>query len=408
MVESAPPRMLDEGHAHGRTAGPQNRGARTFEPVMLNSPDASTIECWSAIAYEAASDANAWPRLMQELVKTTGASGGAIFTPVDDAMGRRLGARTGSVTAESFAEYMAHWRRFDPWNLSPAAPALFARAGSVRHGHEFIADDAFVRTAYYNDFSLRHSGGGLLSLRVCDAQDPHAPEVNLTLLRPFRMGPFPATVHKALRRFWPELRAAVRAHWSLGPVRHAQAVASDVLQLLPMPAWLLREDGTVLCMNAPADSLHRSGSRALLLGHRLHRVWDLPAERLLAALKDALLGIGAELPLSLGAHHATLRVLPVGQSHELLCAWPHARALVLLETVPVREASHLERLAAEHGLTPREREVLGRLAAGKSVTAIAEELEISRATVRTYLQGLFEKTGCRRQAALVRLVLAAR
>jgi DNA-binding CsgD family transcriptional regulator len=38
------------------------------------------------------------------------------------------------------------------------------------------------------------------------------------------------------------------------------------------------------------------------------------------------------------------------------------------------------------------------------VPAVADELGVSAATVRTHLKNLFEKTGMRRQADLVRLI----
>ncbi|MEZ4493232.1 MAG: LuxR C-terminal-related transcriptional regulator [Dehalococcoidia bacterium] len=49
--------------------------------------------------------------------------------------------------------------------------------------------------------------------------------------------------------------------------------------------------------------------------------------------------------------------------------------------------------ARSHGLSARELEVLGLLAAGKSNRQIAEELTLSEATVATHVRHIFEKTG---------------
>lgn len=49
--------------------------------------------------------------------------------------------------------------------------------------------------------------------------------------------------------------------------------------------------------------------------------------------------------------------------------------------------------APSHGLSARELEVLGLLAAGKSNRQIAEELTLSEATVATHVRHIFEKTG---------------
>jgi two-component system, NarL family, nitrate/nitrite response regulator NarL len=52
-------------------------------------------------------------------------------------------------------------------------------------------------------------------------------------------------------------------------------------------------------------------------------------------------------------------------------------------------------------LTPREREVLGGLAEGKSAPQIAGELHVSPATVKTHLKTLYEKLGVSDRAAAV-------
>jgi two-component system, NarL family, nitrate/nitrite response regulator NarL len=52
-------------------------------------------------------------------------------------------------------------------------------------------------------------------------------------------------------------------------------------------------------------------------------------------------------------------------------------------------------------LTPREHDVLVRLAGGKSAPAIAAELHVSTATVKTHLKTLYEKLGVSDRAAAV-------
>lgn len=59
-------------------------------------------------------------------------------------------------------------------------------------------------------------------------------------------------------------------------------------------------------------------------------------------------------------------------------------------------------------LTPRERELLTLVAQGRTDTQIAEELFISIRTVRSHLDRIRDKTGCRRRAELTRFALNAR
>ena len=89
-------------------------------------------------------------------------------------------------------------------------------------------------------------------------------------------------------------------------------------------------------------------------------------------------------------------------------AWPHAKALLLLQ-LPLSVISSVQwlaRLGELYRLTAAELRVLCLLGDGLQPKAIAAELQVSLETVRTHLGVLYEKTGCRRQAALVRLLNA--
>jgi DNA-binding CsgD family transcriptional regulator len=58
-------------------------------------------------------------------------------------------------------------------------------------------------------------------------------------------------------------------------------------------------------------------------------------------------------------------------------------------------------------LSARERELVTLIAQGCTDAQIAAHLDISIRTVRTYLDRIQDKTGCRRRADLTRLALSA-
>ena len=100
-----------------------------------------------------------------------------------------------------------------------------------------------------------------------------------------------------------------------------------------------------------------------------------------------------------------LYIVPLSDAPAYGAVWPRAKALLLLR-LPLpgsTRAEWLQRLALNYRLTAAEARVLERLAAGLDPQAIAAELQISYATVRTHLRMLYDKTGCRRQAELVLL-----
>ena len=74
-------------------------------------------------------------------------------------------------------------------------------------------------------------------------------------------------------------------------------------------------------------------------------------------------------------------------------------------STPARAA---EVFALAHGLTPREREVLGEVARGLDSRAIAERLFLSEHTVHDHVKAVLAKTcTSTRQALLARIVGAA-
>lgn len=74
---------------------------------------------------------------------------------------------------------------------------------------------------------------------------------------------------------------------------------------------------------------------------------------------------------------------------------------VLSPAVATRLASHLRRPASSGVLSTREREVLALVARGRSNRAVAEELFVSEATVKTHLVHVYEKLGVSDRAAAV-------
>jgi DNA-binding CsgD family transcriptional regulator len=65
-------------------------------------------------------------------------------------------------------------------------------------------------------------------------------------------------------------------------------------------------------------------------------------------------------------------------------------------------------LQRHFGLTPTEAEVACEIAKGEGVATCARRMDISPATARSHLRRIFEKTGTKRQAQLVRAILALR
>jgi pimeloyl-ACP methyl ester carboxylesterase/DNA-binding CsgD family transcriptional regulator len=120
-------------------------------------------------------------------------------------------------------------------------------------------------------------------------------------------------------------------------------------------------------------------------------------------------------------HAAGDQVTPVEASHELAAgipnaqflqlesrnhvllehepAWAHFKAAVLEFTGRGEKARQSDR--SFHALSPRERDVLGALAAGRSNAEIASDLHLSDKTVRNMLTRIFEKLNVKSRAQAI-------
>jgi DNA-binding CsgD family transcriptional regulator len=120
-------------------------------------------------------------------------------------------------------------------------------------------------------------------------------------------------------------------------------------------------------------------------------------------------GNGNALDLTRGAGLPPLRVMGVPFQPERLSMHTVRRAeplALLLISNPQQEwATRKAQLRSRFGLTCAEANLAVEIARGDGRKAAAERLGIAVTTASTHLTHIFEKTGVRRQAELVRLVL---
>lgn len=67
------------------------------------------------------------------------------------------------------------------------------------------------------------------------------------------------------------------------------------------------------------------------------------------------------------------------------------------------EHSALSRLARDYSLSPTQARIAALLIEGKRHAAIADDLAITRNTVKTHVRRLYDKLGCTSRAELVRI-----
>lgn len=173
-----------------------------------------------------------------------------------------------------------------------------------------------------------------------------------------------------------------------------------------VPMVLVDNDRRYLAANAAGRLLFRL-TLAEVLARRIEdltpahmlpgmqRAWDeLMAEGLVAGEYDVGFPDGSELAI---AYCALANVLP---GKHLIVFLPADWSADELVVAPGPE----EQLLSGR-LSPREREVLGLIAAGADLQQIADELTLSVATVRTHARNALRKLGARNRAHAIALAL---
>jgi DNA-binding CsgD family transcriptional regulator len=121
--------------------------------------------------------------------------------------------------------------------------------------------------------------------------------------------------------------------------------------------------------------------------------------------REELGGAGGRLRLS-RRDRASLTVLVVPHRSRFTwidVAWP--RAILFIADPEEAAAMRCGSLREDFGLTPAEAALALEILKGDGLQSAANRLDISLATAHTQLARAFDKTGTRRQAELVRLIL---
>lgn len=187
--------------------------------------------------------------------------------------------------------------------------------------------------------------------------------------------------------------------------------ASAALDRVPWGVVVADHDAKVLELNAAAATHLKRGDALRLCNDKieaalinrnaeLHRLIGEAAGRGKARATSSLLRFERQS----GKGYLTILVAPLRQTAQRNGLKPQAGTILFIadSEQPVCSAALLRQL---FGLTPSEAAVTQAIANGKTLGEIAAQNSVSRNTIRVQAQSILAKTGARRQAELVRLIL---
>jgi DNA-binding CsgD family transcriptional regulator/PAS domain-containing protein len=281
-----------------------------------------------------------------------------------------------------------------------------APAGDVHSDAMIMPPSEFARTEFFADFLVPQGIGGMLNA-VLLTQDGWQTTVTLHAGRPIEDSQM-----ALYRLITPHLRRAVELNIQLAKTDLSRAASAQVLDRLDQGIVLVDDGARPILANRAAEAMLSAGDGLYQSGGVLQGRSPADSATLHAAIAACVRSgarpqSGSYISLSRAGGRAALSVF-ISPASGMFPPWLGGRpAAILCVSDPERKAAPpSEELRRRFGLTPAQAALAIEILAGDGIQAAADRLSITRATARTHLAQVFEKTGTQRQSELVRLLLS--
>ena len=354
--------------------------------------------------YDAALEPDLWPDVLDRLRRLVDCRSGGILHGTLNPMTLTVKGATGfdPVVMERARDILD-----DPTGNPFFLNMTMLEVGVPVPRQKFLDDETFEKHRIYRDFfepqDLFHDITTPLSVSPDEA-------ITLYLGRGRKAGPLEQREVRILLPWIPHLQRAMQIDRQMRMHRAGNLVLSDILDRMPFGVVLAGRDGEVMSMNRAAERIVGAGDGFECKRRRLvarSRSDNAALNRVVALAAGGQGGGSLRVRRYSGARPYPVFAAPL--SRAVSACWPRSPEVAILfsDTEDDIEAPFAA-LAQLYGLSPAETAVAIEAAKGIGIGAVAEKLGIGANTVKTHLSRVFEKTGTRRQAELVRLVLAGR
>lgn len=370
---------------------------------MGSTPGQDVLDKLVGTAYDCAAVPARWPEFLQVLAHTFHSSFADVFSRTDDRKEFR-GMAFGLDEADYQDLFLKTWVPRNVWSARRPVQV----AGEIVTTREILSPRELQRTEMYHDYlGPRGLHEGLrLSLWAGNGWVQF-----VSLLRPWSAGPFEGAELDCARALLPHLQRAAAIARRLQETASLVSTAVDALDTVRHAIFILDGQGQLLRTNGLADSLLDDGDALLASAQGLTTAEPALADALGRLIARALGQVSRpatsnelRIPRRPGQLPLAVMAVPVPVENSWLTL--HAPAVLVMACVPSpRSLPSAAHLASRFGLTRAEADLAASLAAGHSLADIARSSGRGLTTVRSHLARLMDKTGARRQAALVQLLL---
>lgn len=355
--------------------------------------------------YSAALEPGRWVGVLERIADFVAAQHAHLFIADSHTMIPAFAAVGRQMSEDLLREFHAHYQAIDP-----RIEAGLRLPAKVFYPDPALCEPrAFERSEFYNDFYRRCGSrwmAGAMLERTAEVTTGFA------VVRTPKQGPFEDEDIRTLQLVQPHVTIAARMQRRLAERAEAVTINLEALDRLATGVVVLNSQGQTVLANRAARRMAASGDGLCLGPEGLTALNGGPTVSLQKALAAALRHIhdrSSFAPQVVAVQRPSMR-----RPYEILMApvpgqdsaWGLTGAgIVILLTDPedIPEPP-VELLARLYGLTRAEASVGAALAVGQTLKEIADAAGYTREAARWHLKQIFQKTGVRRQAALVKLL----
>jgi DNA-binding CsgD family transcriptional regulator len=282
----------------------------------------------------------------------------------------------------------------------------FFGPGETWFSHPVIGEVEFERTEFYYDFFRRYDMYHTAALQISLDGLP----ANLTCQRPKASGVFGAQADIVLQTLRPHLQRALTVYRQIETMQTRTLGLEAALDAFDHAVLGLDSKGKVVLVSRGAEALLRAGDGMRVSNGEFSTADAAQNARLKATITEAVTGQFATAAsasvLIRRRSHATPLQLTVVPHRSHLPGRSALAALVFIGDPARRSPSKAALLRAMYALSPTEARVADLLAEGLTVREVADRLNAALETARFHTKKILAKTGARRQAELMKLMVA--
>jgi DNA-binding CsgD family transcriptional regulator/PAS domain-containing protein len=294
--------------------------------------------------------------------------------------------------------------------LNPFVRPVMAREPwplTVMTDEDRFPKEELTRTEYFNDFLAPMDIHSMVIVRLARRGGVLS---TLNITRPKRLGQFERSGLAVARRLHPHLIRAFNLSAKFAELRGFASGLAEALDSSAHGVLLLDETGRIRHANTVAEQLLKEPDGLCVVGGRLGAARNDPARRLEALIAGAagLTGVaraGGSMALATPSRTLplSLTVAPLRAGQLTPASGP--AVLVCVTDLEAGVSLPEQKLRELFGLTPAETRLALALFEGLAPADAATRFAVSPHTVHSQLARIFEKTGVKKQAELVRLMM---